>query len=858
MKTPSSFLSFVSIVYLSFTALASAAGPVVLEARPAGTQLDLQWESTLPLPFNSSVSVYELERSVDLQQWTPTGLQFKGSPGIQGEWFKAVVDQQPDKAFYRLAARLELSEEAVDGAEVFGYASEFGRQLNQIGQISALDFYTRYNTNADFLAALTFDPKNAAFYTEFNTDPAVYNLGLPPGSKAYRSNDFRFNLQESNLFCQNGFVVSERLGSYSFPDAYYMIYKNDLPVFISADSILHAWHRSYSSMLQEAEELYLHGQLSTVLNAMAGQMKTLYESTPRGALDASFHDADIYLSVARTLIKNTGWDDTVEYGYFKENAKINQLLDLISSESIQDCELFGRMRTIDFSQFTVRGHYANSIALSNYFQAMMWCGRIDLRVAGDPKTSSPRELGTAVILNELLKRSGASNNWAAIDRTIQLFVGRSDYMNCPQIDAMLQSAGVTSLSQLTTTAALTQLQTRLMTGDFGFQQIGSDWYESLFEGEPVKLPRSFALLGQRFVWDSWVFSQNVYDSILWNKAQVNRRIPSALDAAFAALGNNQAVPWIYQRMVTPGRAFRDNLPYQHNLAATREVIDSQRPEVWQESMYNTWLAALRTLSMPTTGAEYPQAMRTPAWAMKNLNTQLASWTELRHDTVLYAKQSYTDPILCSYPDGFVEPRPEFYDAMASMATRSAQFVSQLNLGNQAFFMRGFASNVTVLASIARKELAQQPLSASEVTFIQNTMEVQETYFGRQYSGWYPSLYYIYNDEWVGLNKGCDKWDALVTDVHTDLPDYVHGDPGCILHEGVGNAHMLFIAVDNGPDVCMYAGPVFSHYEFEMPLDQRMTDQQWKDKVRNHTAPASPPWTQSYLVPGTYEVPAYCQ
>ena len=45
--------------------------------------------------------------------------------------------------------------------------------------------------------------------------------------------------------------------------------------------------------------------------------------------------------------------------------------------------------------------------------------------------------------------------------------------------------------------------------------------------------------------------------------------------------------------------------------------------------------------------------------MKNLNTQMASWTELRHDTLLYAKPTYTDPGLCVYPDGYVEPRLEF-------------------------------------------------------------------------------------------------------------------------------------------------------------------------------------------------------
>ena len=53
-----------------------------------------------------------------------------------------------------------------------------------------------------------------------------------------------------------------------------------------------------------------------------------------------------------------------------------------------------------------------------------------------------------------------------------------------------------------------------------------------------------------------------------------------------------------------------------------------------------WLATLRELSKPISDSKYPEAMRTRTWGMKTLNTQLASWTQLRHDTVLYAKQSY--------------------------------------------------------------------------------------------------------------------------------------------------------------------------------------------------------------------------
>jgi hypothetical protein len=66
--------------------------------------------------------------------------------------------------------------------------------------------------------------------------------------------------------------------------------------------------------------------------------------------------------------------------------------------------------------------------------------------------------------------------------------------------------------------------------------------------EKAELPRSFTFLGQKFVIDSWVTAKIVFDDILWNGEKVHRRIPSALDVAFAAFGNDATVPDLVERM----------------------------------------------------------------------------------------------------------------------------------------------------------------------------------------------------------------------------------------------------------------------------------------------------------------------
>ena len=160
---------------------------------------------------------------------------------------------------------------------------------------------------------------------------------------------------------------------------------------------------------------------------------------------------------------------------------------------------------------------------------------------------------------------------------------------------------------------------------------------------------------------------------------VIRRYTSALDMGYSVLGNRQIGSEIAQRMldVEHRSGFRDGLPYAHNLWALAATFDRIPAAAWEDSIVTRWLAALRELSAPTTDARFPEAMRTRPWALRVLNAQLASYTELKHDTVLYAKQPYTAMILCEYPAGFVEPVPAFWKQVKEMAASAADALERL-------------------------------------------------------------------------------------------------------------------------------------------------------------------------------------
>lgn len=860
-----------------------------------GTQARVSWPSSMNVPGHGIVwPEYRVSHSTDLVNWKQLGGRLRGVSGRTGPMFTATFSRQPKAGFFRVESDTNPASASVGvlgegGGAVFGYSDRFADEINRIG-LMTLDEFAASVPSPEYLPQLSFDPTIAAYWEYFNTNAS-----------------FRLNAAELEKFKTNGFVVSERLGHPSFGGIYHEVFHGDMPVFISTDSILQAWHRTYLNMMEELEEVQMATLLGMVLDGMLTAVPGVWSEHQDGPLRKSIEDADFFLTVARSLLR--GGIGAPSISTPEQQARVSAMLAAIESLQLVQMEVFGTPRWVDCSQFIPRGHYTNSERLKCYFRAMIWLGRTDFRVATfAPNVADDiRELGTAIVLRELLNNSFQFGNWLALEQFTRAFVGVSDSMTLDQLSALLDEAEVWALDFIPDLVTVSNLQTRLLTGSLAAQSITGDFFYSPLSPEELRLPRSCTFLGQKFVLDSWAFSHVVFDKIHWPPYDVGpycgatnvygkvvRRKPSCLDIAYTVFGNDQVVPNLVERMTNPaGVPFRDGLPYQHNLFAVHNVISNQTPAAWNQNIYTAWLAALRALSEPTTGSQYPEAMRTRAWAMKTLNTQLASWTELRHDTVLYAKQSYTPPLICSYPYGFVEPRVEFWQKMKALAEIAANAVERLYFPlpivmvpsrpsdlphypvpgevircdiakiqqQQVAALRNFGATMATLEAIARKELNQEPLTVAQELFLIGTMEYLGICHAGEigYTGWYPALFYpnVFwqpmdvddNNDGFHNRQGCAMPDQLVADVHTDLPDDLVCDPGAVIHEGVGNAHLLMIAIDNGPDRMVYAGPVFSHYEFEMPAVQRLTDLEWKAKLSSPTTkPPSPDWTRSFLVP----------
>jgi Protein of unknown function (DUF3160) len=659
-------------------------------------------------------------------------------------------------------------------------------------------------------------------------------------------NAFDLNTDEKTLLEQNGFVVSDRLAFSDFTHAYAWIYWKDLPVLVTTDSILQAVHQSYDQLTTTIEYEMLLPRLTDILTGTRSWVKAQAASNTDTSLIPIYHDLDIYLTVPLSLLTATSYDtDGVE-----------PYLDLAQNASdIAPINLFNSQYPVDFTQFKPRGHYTFAPQLEAYFRAISWLSHIDLRLVDYTPQGKPvlntTALAAAEVLRDAVNRSGQRTTWADFDKLFTALIGKSDNTTLDDLDRFFSDAGISSPSDILKASASDDLLGLLTSGLYGVQKItGQVLAVAPDNPNPLPRPISFLLLGQRFAVDSYILSSVVYDRLMVDNHKVERGMPSPLDV-MTALGNDRAQTLLSGELQQYG--------YGGVLSALRSQVNHLDSSFWSQSVYNRWLGALRDLNVATTDNTYPQTMRTAGWADKMLQTQLASWTQLRHDNILYVKLSFTMVNLCSYPAGYVEPYPQFYAAIGDYARSAQTLFDGITLRDEEQYLRdntvryfGQVASITdQLRTLAEKELRLEPFTLDEDTFLKSIVVHQwadsHSCSGPRYiekwDGWYLDLF---------LNK--DDSPALVADIHTNLEETM--PPVGALHVGTGPVAALIFAVDTDEGVSLYAGPSFTYFEAVTPGNPplRLTDEDWNKLLATEPRPPAPDWTASFRL-WTPAVPA---
>jgi len=636
---------------------------------------------------------------------------------------------------------------------------------------------------------------------------------------------------ELTALSDKGFVISGSKWFPTFVYGYQTIYSEHLPVYVSADSILFAVHRSYDQILKWVEV----AELIPELTAMLDEMRTALAAGGASELgEQARADADVYLALARGLLAGemalpvAGGDP----------AQIEEMFGMAeAADGWIQSELFGVLRNFDFSQFKPRGHYTDSVQLERYFRAMMWLGRIDFRMLETQPDHSQvfrrRQLESALALRELMGATTVGR-WTEVDAAVAAFVGESDYMTLPELDSLLADLEVTAIGDLAAIDDATISQA-IVSGSYGTQRISSHIMINGTGQGTMPLSSSFALFGQRYVVDSHVFSNVVYDRV--QNGAVKRMMPDPLDAAFAALGNDHAGALLAPQL--------EQYHYAPDLLAMRVLVDAHPADYWDKNLYNLWLGGLRALS-PTFADDGPTITRTEGWSRRMLNTQLASWAELRHDTILYVKQSYTGGAGCEYPDAYVEPVPEFFGQMVAFADRGHDLIDILDLDTSAglgvtidFYFQNLHGVASLLEGMAMHQRDGVPHSPEEIEFINRAVAIESG--GCEPTGavgWYADLFI----------DGFDSitWDPTIADVHTQPTDEVGNPVGRVLHVGTGGARLMVVTVDTCEGPAAYVGLASSYFEEITDDFQRLDDQDWSQQLSSGH-PADVSWMSDLVV-----------
>jgi hypothetical protein len=223
-----------------------------------------------------------------------------------------------------------------------------------------------------------------------------------------------------------------------------------------------------------------------------------------------------------------------------------------------------------------------------------------------------------------------------------------------------------------------------------------------------------------------------------------------------------------------------------------------------------------------------------------LTTQLASWAQLRHDTILYVKQSYTSGASCEFPDAYVDPYPEFFSALITFAERGTALADVLAGGQSSpstmlvtKYFENLKRAMTTLHDMAVAEREGTPFTAEQMKFINQLVRSEPGGCAGPpgYSGWYAGLFYGYYDDMDGNHHISEiDFDPTIADVHTQPTDEAGNDVGRILHVGTGAARLMVVTVDACDGAHAYAGVVSSYYERITEDWKRTTDQEWSEEL----------------------------
>ncbi|HOQ82626.1 MAG TPA: DUF3160 domain-containing protein, partial [bacterium] len=437
--------------------------------------------------------------------------------------------------------------------------------------------------------------------------------------------DFSLSDETKNLLVKNLFVVMPA----EHEQPFFVYEDNDyrgIPSFVSVDSVLHVYHLFFDFTLRQLEEEKLMPLIEEFTRKLLIQTTQTYKKVQTRQLKEAALKNMAFCGVAARLLE-------FKVSLPEEATKMVETeINLIKNHAFLDVGTIFPY-AIDYSQFVPRGHYTRTEALKKYFYVMMWYGLSPFSPRYRDSSGSfywtPEVTRQAMLMTFDIYSGKLTQLWDKIYTPINFFVGFSDDIRPDEVKKLTDKifGKNANLTSFTDNKKFENFMKSFV--NLRMPEIKPKLYWIAGELPPLPDPETpqLRVLGQRYIPDS---------EILQELCDINRMIPKGLDV-MAVLGSKRA-EYLLDEFYKEPEKWKGYLPKRNEL---KERFSKLSEKQWTSNLYWNWLWVIKGLLKPF-GDGYPSFMCSDAWQDKCLQTALSSWSQLRHDTILYAKQVYAE------------------------------------------------------------------------------------------------------------------------------------------------------------------------------------------------------------------------
>jgi hypothetical protein len=583
-----------------------------------------------------------------------------------------------------------------------------------------------------------------------------------------------------------------------------------IPHYVTVDLYVQLLHIFYSNLLRKLESDKLVPALRKALDQLQSRSIELYAKCKTGNkfLENAARFNVMYYSVAKATLEDSAGNVP---GDVRE--ELEKELSRVNSRNGRGSP-FLKSEFFDYSQLQPRGYYASDSSLCAYFECFRWLELAPMFVSDDDGVAS------AIVGAYLLSQDGqVIPQYRAIDGVASVLVGRPNNLSLTDVVPLIQGANSPEkLATFFTPEKLEEIKGKLLSMDHA--RIVNRGASEPAQKEFAKVPLHF--MSARYTFDGEIL-QRLVDVL---RPEPKRPFPKGLDV-FAVFGNKEAerilLDTYQEAKVWPA--------YQDSLAVLKKTFSVFGG--WNENAYNKRMQTV--LSFLDVEPSFPPYMQTAEWQRRSLNTALAGWTHLKHETVLYtfppggAECGEGGCAPPPNPIGYVEPNISFWKNALDLIDLTTKGLKDVGCesGSAADLGGEISESISLMKSISEKELsgvALTPKEFNEIHFIGGKIE--------------KLTLEALNAQTI--DDSPDRRMPVATDVYTF-------NSTC-LQEATGLGNDIYVIVEINGYLYIARGAVLSYYEFLHSTNGRLTDKEWQEQLKDGKSPPAPVWLNDLFAP----------